>query len=138
MFFILLIAGFLHVARKGDMFSQPPTGTAALWNEELTRRRDPPKFMARGTTTHSTPMSGSRGVLLSLPLYTSPAHPRGPADVYAGVFCAACVRPCHLWDTRGHLSDYIPAAFLPFTARLAPMGTQPSHSDAYGHRHRMR
>ena len=130
MFFILLIASCLHVARKGDVFSQPPA--AALWNEELTRRGDLAKFMARGTTTRST--SGSRGVLLSL--YTSPAHPRGPADVYAGVFCAACVRPRHPWDTRGRLSD-IPAAFLPFTVRLAPMCTQPFHSDAYGQRHRM-
>ena len=73
MFFILLIAGFLHVARKGDVFPQPPT--AALRNEELTRRRDLAKFMARGTSTHSTPASGSRGVRLPLPLYTPPAHP---------------------------------------------------------------
>ena len=70
MFFILLIAGFVRVARKGDVFPQPPT--AALRNEELTRRRDLAKFMARGTRTHSTPASGSRGVL---PLYTPPAHP---------------------------------------------------------------
>ena len=33
-FFIILIAGFLHISRIGDVFPQPPT--AALQNEELT------------------------------------------------------------------------------------------------------